>query len=135
MKPVTGFVLFSLLLSAACGNPPAGEEAPSLDLGRAIYSQYCLACHQADGSGVPGLYPPLKDTEWVSGDKERLIRVVLEGIGGPMEVNGETYNQEMAAHDFLSDEEIAAVLTFCRAEFTDAGPVYASEVSKVREGD
>lgn len=135
MKSLLRFALLLLALLAACGGPtgPEGEEPPSLELGQSVYEQYCLACHQADGSGVPGLYPPLKDTEWVSGDKEPLIDVILNGLSGPIEVHGETYNQEMAAHGFLSDEEIAAVLTYCRQEFTGAGPIYTSEVARQRD--
>lgn len=112
--------------------PSAKPSFPS-DLGVKTYQQYCLACHQADGSGVPGMYPPLKATEWVDGDTERLIRVVLYGLAGPIEVDGEQYDQVMAASEFLSDEEVAAVLTYVRSEFGKNGrPVSPAEVAAER---
>jgi len=126
-----------LLLMACCGaqNPGSDEDASILKLGEGVYERYCLACHQMDGSGVPGLYPPLRETEWVTGDKETLIEIVMNGLSGTIEVNGEVYNQEMAASEFLSDEEIAAVLTYIRAGFgNDSGRVSATEVASIREG-
>ena len=121
---------------ARCGTltPESDEDASTLQLGEEIYQQYCLACHQMDGSGVPGLYPPLRDTEWVTGDKETLIEIVMNGLSGTIEVNGEIYSQEMAASGFLSDEEIAAVLTFIRNGFgNDSGSVSPAEVASIRK--
>jgi mono/diheme cytochrome c family protein len=113
--------------------PPSASPTFPDDLGVKTYQQYCLACHQADGSGVPGMYPPLKATEWVDGDTERLIRIVLYGLAGPIEVDGEQYDQVMAASDFLSDEEVAAVLTYVRSEFGKNGsPVSPAEVAVER---
>ena len=79
------------------------------------------------------MYPPLKATEWVDGDTERLIRIVLYGLSGPIEVDGEQYDQVMAASDFLSDEEVAAVLTYVRSEFGKHGsPISPAEVAVER---
>lgn len=127
---------FLLLLLVCCGELPRerDENASILKLGEIVYEQYCLACHQLDGSGVPGMYPPLRETEWVTGDKNTLIEVVMNGLSGTIEVNGEVYNQEMAASGFLSDEEIAAVLTYIRNGFgNDSGGVSAAEVASIRE--
>lgn len=108
---------------------PAIKTSP----GQQIYEQYCLSCHQADGSGVPNLNPPLKQTEWVTGDKTRLINVILKGLQEPIEINGETFDNVMPAHDFLSDKEISDVLTFIRSSFGNkAEAVSAEDVKKVR---
>lgn len=80
------------------------------------------------------MYPPLRDTDWVTGEKERLIEIVMNGLSGTIEVNGEVYNQEMAASEFLSDEEIAAVLTYIRVGFgNDSSSVSSAEVASIRK--
>lgn len=114
----------------ADASQPAANENP---LGEKVYKQYCFACHQMDGNGVPGNFPPLRETDWVNGDKERLIELVINGMEGPIEVNGETYNNVMTAHGFLSDEEIAAVLTYVRSNFgNNSSEVTVEEVQQVR---
>ncbi|WP_337040576.1 c-type cytochrome [Emticicia sp. 17c] len=102
--------------------------------GKAIYNQYCLACHQEDGTGVPNLNPPLRKSDWVGGEKTRLIRVILEGLNEEIEVNGESYNRVMASHDFLSDKQVADVLTYIRTNFgNSAEPVKEEEVKVLRK--
>jgi mono/diheme cytochrome c family protein len=77
--------------------------------------------------------PPLIDTEYVLGDKERLIKIVLNGLSEPIEIKGEFYQNVMAPHAFLSDQQIADVLTFVRKSWgNDASPVTVSEVAEVR---
>ena len=101
--------------------------------GKAVYNTYCLSCHMEDGGGVPGMNPPLRKTDWVNGDKERLIKVVLNGLSEDVEINGETYSNVMAPHDYLSDEDIASVLTFVRTNFeNNSGAVSVEEVAAVR---
>ncbi len=101
--------------------------------GKKVYDSVCLACHMADGSGVPGMHPPLIDTEWVTGEKERLIKITLEGISGKIEVKGEQYNSLMPPHSHLSDKQIADVLTYIRKSFgNNASEVTTEEVQKVR---
>lgn len=121
--------------------PAKKEEAPQvasgeeLLAGEKVYQTYCVACHMEDGNGVPNMNPPLGKTEWVNGDKTRLINTVLNGLNGPIEVNGEPYNNVMVPHNFLSDEDIAAVLTYVRASFGNtSGPITADEVADVRSG-
>lgn len=102
--------------------------------GKAVYDQNCLACHQADGRGVPGMNPPLVKTDWVQGDKTRLINVILKGLNENVEINGETYQNEMPAHDFLTDQQIADVLTYVRSSFGNkAEAIKADEVKALRE--
>ena len=103
------------------------------DRGKEVYDQNCLACHQIDGGGVPMLTPPLVNAEWVQGDKVRLINVVLKGLQG-VEINGEIYDNPMPPLTHLSDEDIAAVLTYVRGNFNNkAGPIKKEEVVAARK--
>ena len=102
------------------------------DSGKIIYETYCLACHQEDGSGVPGMNPPLSKTDWVLGDSTRLIGVILKGLKDA-EINGDTYSNEMASHDFLTDKQISEVLTYVRKNFgNNAGAISVEDVKRQR---
>jgi mono/diheme cytochrome c family protein len=95
--------------------------------------QYCLSCHQENGEGVEGLYPPLVNSEHVVGDKTWLIKNVLYGQQGPIIVNGKEYNNIMTPLDYLTDKEIAQVLTYVRKVFGELdSPVTEKEVQMVR---
>lgn len=101
--------------------------------GEAIYYTYCATCHQKDGRGATGRFPPLTNTDWVGGDKDRLIKILLEGMEGSMEINGEVYNGVMPQHSFLSDKDISQVLTYIRSNFeNNADAVTEEEVQKLR---
>ena len=119
---------------------PAKEELsaaiPQTDLsshpGKALYNRQCLPCHQADGSGVPGMFPPLAK-EWLDGDNETLISIVIHGMKKEIEVNGEIYNQIMAPLPHLSDQEVKEVLNYVRKQFgTSENEITIEEVNKVR---
>ncbi|WP_031526615.1 c-type cytochrome [Dyadobacter crusticola] len=98
-----------------------------------VYTVYCSACHQRNGMGDSQRFPPLGGSEWVTGDKDKLINVILKGLEGPIEVKGQPYNNVMPQHSFLKDEEISEVLTHIRTNFgNSAGPVSAEEVARVR---
>lgn len=102
--------------------------------GRNLYVQHCQTCHAPEGQGAADMYPPLANTPWVTGDKARLIRTVLLGLSEPIEVNGETYNQEMPAFRQLGDQEIADILTYIRNSFgNSAGAVIPGEVFEERK--
>lgn len=108
-------------------------EKPKTDPGKIVYIQFCLSCHMENGEGVPALYPPLTQTEYVLGDKERLIKIILLGQEGPIEVKGQMYNNIMTKLDFLGDKEISEVLTYVRSNFgNNADPVTPEEVRAVR---
>jgi mono/diheme cytochrome c family protein len=116
--------------------PKSAKSAPASTAvkspGQLIYEQNCLTCHQSNGSGVPNLNPPLRGTDWVLGDKTRLINVVLKGLQG-QEIEGDMYDNAMPAHDFLKDDQIAEVLTFIRSNFGNkADAITADEVKAVR---
>lgn len=95
----------------------------------------CAACHQANGQGLPGTYPPLAGSEWVVGNPEVPIRIVLHGLQGPITVKGASYNNAMMAFaDQLSDAEIAAVISYERSSWgNSAAPVTAEQVRAVRD--
>lgn len=117
------------------GGSMAKQRKLSLQMsnGKKVYDLYCQSCHQADGNGVPRLNPPLAGTIYVNGSKTRLIDIVLKGLSAPVEINGEEYNNPMAAHDFLTDQQIADVLTYVRSSFGNkSGPVTVAEVKKQR---
>lgn len=113
----------------------AARLATAQQDGEQIYNTRCMSCHQMEGRGVPGTFPPLTNTEWVTGDKGRLIRLLLHGVSGPMEVNGTTYSGTMPPWGgALDDEGIAAIATYIRTSWgNDASEVTADEVARVRE--
>ena len=108
------------------------------DLGQArgqkLFKSYCAACHQVGGQGVEGRVPPLDGSPWVSGSEDRLIRIVLNGLRGPIEINGQMYNLEMPAFRVLfKDEDIASMLSFTRHRYgMGSPPITASSVARVR---
>lgn len=103
--------------------------------GKAVYTKYCLVCHQADGSGVPGMHPPLTPGSWVGNDPKELIAIMMKGLSGKIEVNGETFNGFMPSQAQLTDEEIADVLSYVRSSFgNNFEPIDAKLVKKVRSG-
>jgi mono/diheme cytochrome c family protein len=103
--------------------------------GKAVYTQNCLTCHQADGSGVPGMHPPLGPGSWVEKDPSELIAIMMKGLSGKIEVNGEIYKNFMPSHAKLSDEEIADVLSYVRSSFGNRfDPITADMVKKYRMG-
>jgi mono/diheme cytochrome c family protein/glucose/arabinose dehydrogenase len=110
------------------------EEQMLFDNGRQTYAGLCAACHQPTGKGLEGLAPPLAESEWVLGEPDRIVKVVMHGLRGPIKVKGVTYSYDMPAAGFLSDEQIAGVLTYIRREWDhEASPVPVDLVKKIRE--
>ncbi|MBI4601287.1 MAG: cytochrome c [Planctomycetes bacterium] len=113
----------------------AAEESP----GKNAFEAYCAACHGPEGLGVQGGGPPLLRSTWVSGPEGRLIRIVLHGVRGAIEVGGTTYNLEMPSFGpILTDEQVAAVLTFARRRFGEPSPPVAAEAvrrARIESGD
>ena len=85
------------------------------------------------GTGAPGMNPPLAGVDLVTGDKTEVIKIILNGLSEPMVIKGETYNNAMPAHSFLTDQQVADVLTYIRNTFGNkADAVKPEEVAKVR---
>jgi len=133
------FAVLLILMSGCSGNsgqPDSGKRTSKrrkISAGEIVYRQYCLSCHQLDGQGTKGMYPPLTDTEWVKGDKKTLIELILNGQSGEQIVKGEKYSEEMPEANYLTNKEIADVLTYVRSHFgNDYGPITAKEVGAIR---
>ncbi len=113
--------------------PLTNEQQILFDSGKQTFAGLCAACHQPTGRGLEGLAPPLADSEWVNGDQERIVKVVMHGLRGPIKVKGLSYSYDMPAAGFLSDEQIAGVLTYIRREWDhEASPVPLDLVQKIR---
>jgi mono/diheme cytochrome c family protein/glucose/arabinose dehydrogenase/lysophospholipase L1-like esterase len=116
-----------------------GTERDLFVKGKAIYARdgFCITCHQPDGAGLPPSgFPPVAGTKWVTGSDERLIKLVLNGLHGPIEVLGQKYGGQVPMTPFggmLKDEEIAAVLTYVRNSFGNkASAISPDRVKEVR---
>jgi nitrite reductase (NO-forming) len=105
------------------------------DLGKQVYSTVCIACHQPTGAGLPPVFPTLINTEYVNGSAERMAAIVLKGVMGPITVNGAAFNNIMPPQEaMLTDEKIAAVLSYVRGGFGNkAEPVKAEVVAEARK--
>lgn len=103
--------------------------------------QVCFACHQPTGMGLPNMFPPLAGSDWVKAKKaDRMIRIVLHGLNGPVQVNGVPFTTPAPLMPpqgaALSDAQIADVLTYVRAEFGGgASAVTPDEVKAIREAE
>ncbi|MGJ8723593.1 MAG: PVC-type heme-binding CxxCH protein [Roseibacillus sp.] len=114
---------------------PMTLKAPQrLLAGRDAYLKACIECHQADGKGVEGTFPPLVDSEWIQGNSDLLLRILLGGLSGPIEVNGEKYDGVMPGHSHVSDKEIAEIANFVRFAFgkIEENPINPRRVKRLR---
>jgi mono/diheme cytochrome c family protein len=111
-------------------------------LGKEVYAReaHCVTCHGADGSGQEKIYPPIAGSEWVVGDQERLVKLVLKGLWGPITVKGVAYDPAagvppmMGFGPLLNDRELAGVLTYIRNHFGNQAPaVQPYSVARIRE--
>lgn len=128
---------------AEAPKPAPKAEAPKVEAvasagdadGQKVYTKVCQQCHQAAGTGIPTLYPPLAKSDWVKKDVDILARIVLHGLQGPIKVNGQDYNQAMTAQgNNLSDAEIASALTYVRSSWGNAeSEITTDQVKGVRE--
>jgi len=125
--------------SVLAATQPGAVDNKILAAGKAIYSRdgYCLTCHQADGKGLEAAgFPPVAGSNWVLGSDERIIKLVLKGMYGPIEVNGKKYPGQVPMTPFegmLKDDEVAAVITYVRNSFGNKAPaVTADKVKAVR---
>jgi len=114
--------------------PLTAQEQQLFDTGKTVYATLCAACHQPTGTGMEGLAPPLVDSEWVLGKADVLPRIVLNGLSGPVKVNGQSFNLEMPPlGPALNDEQIAGVLTYIRREWEhNASPISVTTVASLR---
>ena len=112
--------------------PVTAMGAVSTVNGKQVYGAKCAACHQATGLGVAGVFPPLADSEWVLGDDKRLINILLHGVNGVMVVKGVEYKGAMPAWKSMSDEELAAVMTYIRTDWGNQAPAITALAVKTQ---
>jgi mono/diheme cytochrome c family protein len=117
-----------------------GAELALYDKGKVIYSKegFCITCHQEDGKGLTAAgFPPLAGTQWVIGNQNRLIKIILNGLMGPIEVLGKEYPGQVPMTPYrgmLNDEEVAAVATYVRNSFgNEASAITPAKVKAVRD--
>jgi mono/diheme cytochrome c family protein len=115
---------------------PAVAPDPKV-IGKRLFSQNCAVCHQGTGMGVAGQFPPLVGSEWVVGGAwvgdNHLVKILLAGMQGPVQVKGNTYNNAMPPWAQLKDEQIASILTYIRSEWGNAAaPITADYVKTIR---
>jgi len=133
---IAGFALSSLVLMAqtkkvaSTGN--SSMLASSLLSGKKVFTQNCLSCHMSDGGGVANMNPSLIQSSYVLGDKPKIISVLLNGLSH-VEIDGDNYQNVMPSHSFLSDRQIADVLTYVRNSFGNkASQISEKEVKALR---
>ncbi len=139
------FLLALLIGAAACakttssGGPASAPAAiarnpASASDGAVVYITNCSSCHQTNGEGVPGAFPPLAGNPAVTGNPVAVIAIVKHGIGGKIEVNGTAYSGIMPPWEgLISDDDIAAVVTYIRSSWHNrASPVSLANVRAVR---
>lgn len=133
------FGVVYILLSEPFGQPELGDRRTVADLrapaagaasavadGKQVFTVNCVACHQATGKGLPGVFPPLDGSEWVVGDERIVANILLHGVNGEITVMGNAYKGAMPAFQQLSDAELAAVASYVRAEWSNkAAPIKA----------
>lgn len=111
---------------------PVSKEA-QIAAGQQLFMGTCSACHQAEGQGVPRVFPPLAKSDYLMADKKRAIATVLNGLTGPVTVNGAEYTSVMPAMSHFNDDDIANILTYVRNAWGNSGDVVtAKEVTEVR---
>jgi nitrite reductase (NO-forming) len=102
-----------------------------MEKGKRVYAQTCFACHQMEGQGMPGVFPPLANSDYLMADKDRAIRGIIKGLSGEIMVNGQKYNGVMPPV-MLSDEQISQVLTYVRNAWGNEGDIVTvEEVKKI----
>ena len=118
--------------AAPAATPAAAPAAGAALDGKAEYL-VCQTCHQENGEGLPNLYPPLAGSEWINGEPEVPIAIILHGLQGEITVKGQKFNNVMAPWASLSDAQIAAILTHERSSWgNSASAVTADQVAAVR---
>ena len=102
--------------------------------GQALFAGTCSTCHQANGAGLPGVFPPLAKSDWLASNPKKAIDVVLNGLTGPVKVNGQDYNSVMPPMNQLNDDEVANILTYVLGSWGNAGgKVTKAEVAERRK--
>ncbi len=105
----------------------AVSKADAVKAGEVLFAGTCSTCHQADGKGLEGVFPPLAGSDFLAADPQRAIGIVLNGLSGKVTVNGKDYNSAMPAMSQLNDDEIAYILTYVNSSWGNTGPQITTE--------
>jgi nitrite reductase (NO-forming)/hydroxylamine reductase len=142
MKTLLGLTAATLLLLGAAANRAAevhaaetvqGGAKARLPEGAKVFETYCQACHQANGQGLPGAFPPLAKSDYLLADPKRGIAAVLSGLSGPITVNGQKFDSVMPHLNYLSDQQIADALTYVLNSWgNDGGVIVPEQVAEAR---
>ena len=149
LKPVFVSIFAATLVACGQQSEPAGASGePELhkaevaqatasateSAGEQKYLTNCAICHQANGKGLPGAFPPLAGSDYFADDRMRAVEATIKGLSGPITVNGVEYNVVMPAMSHLNDEDLAAILTYVLTSWgNSAGAITAEDVARVRE--
>jgi nitrite reductase (NO-forming) len=118
--------------AAALAGGTLTKEA-QIEAGKALFQGTCSACHQADGKGLASVFPPLAGSDFLMADTDRSIGIVLNGLSGPVTVNGQTYDSVMPPMSQLNDDAVAHILTYVRNAWGNSGDAVApADVARVR---
>ena len=126
-------------VSESAPPPPPPQEPELAKSGQQIFANSCAMCHQPDGQGLTGVFPPLVKADYLmklakASDRTPLISIVLKGLSGKITVNGKEYNNVMTPVSGLSDEDLASVLTYVTNNWGNSAPRFsAEEVKKSKE--
>ncbi len=114
--------------------PLTSAQQDLFEKGRVVFGQICASCHQPSGLGMAGTAPPLVDSSWLLGPQSRPVRIVLNGLHGPITVGKKSIDLEMPGLKVLTDEQIASALTYLRREWGhEANPIDVATVKQIRE--
>ena len=114
----------------------AAPDAALMKKGEALYkgAGACFTCHLPEGQGQPRAVPPLAGSDWLKDNPNRTIAIVLRGLAGPIKVNGQNYYSAMPPQIHLSDEELAAIITYVNNAWGNKGAsVTPAQVAKARK--
>lgn len=138
---MVAFGVLYILMSDPFGNSALGDRRTLADLsgpapaaagavadGKQLFTAHCVACHQATGKGLPGVFPPLDGSEWVHGDERTLANILLHGVNGELEVAGTVYKGQMPPFHQLGDAELAAVATYIRSAWSNTSGALKPEL-------
>lgn len=108
-------------------------KAQQIEAGGVLFKGTCSTCHQENGQGLAGVFPPLAKSDFLLANAPRAIEILLNGLSGPVTVNGKAYNSVMPPMSQLNDDEIANILTYALNSWGNGGPaVSAAQVAEVR---
>jgi len=120
--------------AAAAAKTGALSQEEQIAAGKALFGSTCATCHQPEGQGLEGVFPPLAKSDYIAADPKRVPSVMLHGLVGPVKVNGKDYNSNMPPMSQLTDDEVANVATYVLNSWGNpGGKVTAAEAAAIRK--